>query len=262
MTMTLNQTPPAGRRRRSRAAPVAASPSVLQGPWPTILEQLPEYEPDTLLLALEFYRESVLCRVVDEHGRQSLALVDIAEVARALSAGVSLASGILPGDEAGPNTLFWARSSGSTRVGIWVGPRVWRVVLRSLEVGGKDRRLRLPFPGLLFVCRPDVSGASVFAAPRRPTSLDAPLHHCPAPNVFANGKICPGDHAFARDPLKLPAEFFLSRFRVTGDTKAGKSRTHPDDVSKLWDELSGQATFPGQDLVPMLTVHQAADLTL
>jgi len=200
--------------------------------------------------------------VIDEHGRQSLALVDIAEVARALSAGVSLASGILPGDEAGPNTLFWARSSGSTRLGIWVGPRIWRVVLRSPDLDGKDRRLRLPFPGLVFVCRPDASGAFVFASPRRPTSIDTPLHHCPAPNVFGNGKICPGDHAFARDPLKLPTEFFLSRFRVTGDTKAGKSRAHPDDVSKLWDGLSGQATFPGDDLVPMLTVHQAADLAL
>ena len=78
-------------------------------PWPAILEQLPDYEPDTLFLSLEFYRESVLRRVVDDHGHVTVSLVDIAEVARGLSAGVSLASGILPGDEAGPNTLFWAR---------------------------------------------------------------------------------------------------------------------------------------------------------
>src|SRR5439155_4788152 len=83
--------------------------------WPAILEKLPEYEPDQLQLSLEFYRESVLRRVVEDHGRVTLALVDIAEVARGLSAGVSLGSGILPGDDAGPNTLFWARSSGSTR---------------------------------------------------------------------------------------------------------------------------------------------------
>ena len=30
-----------------------------QSPWPAILEKLPEYEPDQLLLSLEFYRESV-----------------------------------------------------------------------------------------------------------------------------------------------------------------------------------------------------------
>src|SRR5918911_638969 len=145
---------PDRRPARAHAAPDGAQP----GPWPAVLEQLPEYEP------------------------------------------VSLASGILPGDEAGPNTLFWARSNGATRLGIWVGPRLWRLTLRSPEPGGKDRRLRLPFPGLLFIARPDASGAYVFAAPRRPRTLDDPLHHCPAPNVFANGKICPGDHAFARDP--------------------------------------------------------------
>jgi hypothetical protein len=248
---------------RSRTALKAVSTdNDIQRPWPTILEQLPEYEPDTLLLSLEFYRESVMRRVVDDRGRVSLAMVDIAEVARGLSAGVSLASGILPGDEAGPNTLFWGRSSGSTRLGIWVGPRIWRLSLRSSEPGGKDRRLRLAFPGLVFVCRPDATGAYVFAAARRPRSVEDVLHHCPAPNVFASGRICPGDHAFIRDPLKLPAEFFLSKFRLTGDTRGGKSRKYPDDISRLWDELTGQDTFPCTDLVPILSVQQACDLSL
>src|SRR3984893_3136679 len=252
----------------SRATPSQAEPksvstnAPLQGPWPAVLERLPEYEPDTLLLSLEFYRESVLRRVVDDHGHVTVSLVDHAEVARGLSAGVSLASGVLPGEETGPNTLFWARSTGSTRLGIWVGPRVWRLTLRSLEPGGKDRRLRLAFPALVFVCRPDASGAYVFAAAQRPRNPDDVLHHCPAPNVFASGKICPGDHNFARDPLKLPAEFFVAKFRVTGHTRAGKSRKYPDDVSRLWDELTGQETFPCADLVPMLTLQQACDLAL
>ncbi len=51
-------------------------------------------------------RESVLRRVLDDHGRVTLALVDIAEVARGLSAGVLLASGILPGDDAGAQHAF------------------------------------------------------------------------------------------------------------------------------------------------------------
>src|SRR5207253_5996071 len=92
-----------------------SSDDPLHAPWPAILERLPEYEPDTLVLSLEFYRESVLRRVVDDHGHVKVSLVDIAEIARGLSAGVSLAGGILPGAEAGPNTLLWARSSGSTR---------------------------------------------------------------------------------------------------------------------------------------------------
>jgi hypothetical protein len=257
--LTVDRLP--ARRRRPAPSEVVDGPETAR-PWPAVLEQLPDYEPDRLLLSLEFYRESVLRRVVDDQGRVTLALVDIAEVARALSAGVSLASGILPGDEAGPNTLFWARASGSTRLGIWVGPRLWRLVLRSSEPGGRDRRLRLPFPGLLFVCRPDASGAYVFAAPGRPKSLDAPLYHCPTHNVFPNSRICPGDHAFARDPLKLPAEFFVSKFRTTGDTRGGKSKRHPEDITRLWDELAGRDTFPAEDLVPLLTVQQACDLPL
>jgi hypothetical protein len=73
------------------------------------------------------------------------------------------------------------------------------------------------------VCRPDASGAYVFAASKRPKTAEEALYSCPAPNVFANGRICPGDHAFARDPLKLPSEFFLSKFRLTADTR-GESR--------------------------------------
>jgi hypothetical protein len=201
-------------------------------------------------------------RVVDDDGHVTLAMVDIAEVARALSAGVSLSSGILPGDEVGPNTVFWGSSSGATRLAIWVGARTWRLSVRSSEPGGKDRRLHVRFPGLVFVCRPDASGAYVFAAPKRPKTAGDALYHCPAPNVFANGKICPGDHAFARDPLKLPAEFFVSKFRVTADTRGGKSRRHPEDVSRLWDELVGSDSFPCEDLVPILSLQQACDLAL
>jgi hypothetical protein len=250
------------RLRGTAAQPVGSSNQVAHGPWPEILERLPEFEPDTLQLSLEFYRESVMRRVIDGDGHVSLAMLDIAEVARALSAGVSLASGILPGEQTGTNTLFWARSNGATRLGVWAGPRTWRLTLRSMEPGGKDRRFRLPFPGLVFVCRADASGAYVFAAPKRPTASNDVLYCCPAPNVFANGKICPGDHAFARDPLKLPSEFFLSRFRLTADTRGGKSRKHPEDVSRLWEELAGEDAFPTEDLVPMLTLQQACDLTL
>ena len=202
MTKTLKQRSAGGTGR------VLETPEpIARGPWPAILDKVPDFEPDVLRLSLEFYRESVMRRVIDDDGHVILAMVDIAEVARALSAGVSLSSGILPGDETGINTVFWSRSNGATRLGIWAGPRIWRITLRSPEPGGKDRRFRLPFPGLLFVCRPDASGAYVFAASKRPRAAEDSLYCCPAPNVFANGRICPGDHAFARDPLKLPFGF-------------------------------------------------------
>ena len=81
MTLTENR-----RSTRSRSAlKVVSSDAMVQAPWPTILEQLPEYEPDKLRLSLEFYRESVLRRAIDEQGRTTLAMVDIAEVVRGLS---------------------------------------------------------------------------------------------------------------------------------------------------------------------------------
>ena len=65
------------RATRSRTAVKAVSTDDgNQGPWPRILEQLPEYEPDTLMLSLEFYRESILRRVVDDRGRVTVAMVD------------------------------------------------------------------------------------------------------------------------------------------------------------------------------------------
>jgi hypothetical protein len=116
------------------------------------------------LVVLEFYRESVVRRVVDDQGRQSLALVDPGRGC----VGARWRAASCRGDETGPNCLFWARSHGSTRLRILVGPRLWRLMLRSREPGGKDRRLRLPFPGLLFIARPD-----------------AQLFHCPSVSTWS-----------------------------------------------------------------------------
>ena len=60
----------------------------------------------------------------------------------------------------------------------------------------------------------------------------------------------------------MPNEFFLSRFRNTGDTRGGKSKNYPEDITRLWDDLSRQDTFPENDLVATLTLQQACDLAL
>jgi hypothetical protein len=58
----------------------------------------------------------------------------------------------------------------------------------------------------------------------------------------------------------VPGAFFESHFSVTGDTKAGKSRRHPDDVGKLWRELDGRERYPLDDLVAQFTVADAMNL--
>jgi hypothetical protein len=215
--------------------------------------------------------------VFQEHHRGAVRrsyAVDLVDLAGALSANLPLSSGVLPGDEAGPNVLFWATANGWEKVGVWVGPRVWRLTL--LDGPGATRRLRLPFPGLLFVvdwhtldAEADAHKALhrkldvapyVFAAPRRPTSSKEPLFRAPAYNVFASGRVCTGSHVFPRDPLRVPGEFFASHFRATGDTCTQRSKRHPEDIGHLWRELHGQDAYPLDDLVPQLHLADAFNL--
>jgi len=62
---------------------------------------------------------------------------------------------------------------------------------------------------------------------------------------------------FRVDPAKVPEAFFESHFSVTPDTGRGKSQRHPEDVVQLWAELSGEAAYPLDDLVPQLQVADA-----
>jgi hypothetical protein len=97
----------------------------------------------------------------------------------------------------------------------------------------------------------------VFAAKRRPCSLEDQLYHCPTDNVFPTGRVCPGSHAFPADPSRVPEEFFRSYFSATGDTARGKSRRYPDDIGQLWTELHGAPAYPFDDFVAQLRVADA-----
>ncbi len=58
----------------------------------------------------------------------------------------------------------------------------------------------------------------------------------------------------------MPAAFFESDFSAHPSTARGKSRRHPEDIGRLWDELDGARTFPLDDLLPHLTVGEAMRL--
>jgi hypothetical protein len=177
--------------------------------------------------------------------------VSARDVAHALAGQLSLTSGLLP-----PDALWWARTAGGERVALWREPRVWMVRLRT-AYDAPVRRLKLPMPGLVFVCLPARQPPYVFAARARPRSPDDQLFHAPAFNVFASGAVCPGSHVFPANPSKVPDEFFASHFSVTADTARGKSKRHPDDVGALWNELAGATAYPFEDLVPQLRVADA-----
>lgn len=178
-------------------------------------------------------------------------LVAATDVAHALAQELDLTSGLLP-----PDTLWWARTSGGERVAVWRAPRVWTVRLRE-RYAAPPRRLRLPMPGLVFVCPPRGQAPYVFAAKARPKTAEDELYHCPTYNVFPSSRVCTGSHAFPTDPGRVPEEFFRSHFSATGDTARGKSRRHPDDIGLLWGELRGQDGYPLDDLMPTLRVADA-----
>jgi len=178
-------------------------------------------------------------------------LVSALDVAHALARDLDLDSGLLP-----PDALWWAKTATGVRLAIWCEPRIWTVRLRE-RYDAKPRRLRLPMPGLVFVCLPGRQPPYVFAARRRPASLEDALYHCPAYNVFDSGRVCTGTHAFPADPSKVPEEFFRSFFSATGDTARGRSQRFPDDIGQLWNELHRQAAYPLDDLVRQLKVADA-----
>ncbi len=209
-----------------------------------------EVEEDPLRLRLDFHAESV---VVHDYAGPVVKtkLVSALDVAHSLARELDLSTGLLP-----PETLWWAKTATGVRVAVWREPRVWTVRLRErYEV--PPRRLRLPMPGLVFVCLPARQVPYVFAAKQRPRRMDDELYHCPTFNVFDSGRVCPGSHAFPSDPARVPEEFFRSYFSATGDTGRGKSWKYPDDVGELWRELHGQRSYPPDDLVPQLRVADA-----
>lgn len=244
----IRTTPP--RRGRAHRRNGAASP--LRDPFVRVLPRDAEIEPDPLQLRLDFHRESTI-RYDYAGGRVKVAFVSALDVAHALASELDLTTGILP-----PDTLWLAKTGTGTRLALWVPPQGRTVRLRE-RYDAPPRRLRLPFPGLVFLLLPDGQAPYVFAATERPASPTDQLFHAPAYNIFDSGRVCAGTHRFPTDPAKVPASFFASYFSAAMDTARRKSQRHPEDVGKLWAELHAAkaTTYPTDDLIPHLSVADA-----
>ena len=202
---------------------------------------------DQLQVQLEVYNETVLLRGF-EGDTNWVRTVSADEIANVFTRHLGFSSGLLP-----EGALWWNQGETGQVVALWRPPQVRPVALQR-EAFQPPARLRLPMPGLVFVCSP-ARAPWVYAALERPTSPEQQLYRTPAFNVFRDGRTCPGSHCFPEEVGRIPESFFQSFFSLTGDTK-DRSKKYPDNLQALWEELDGQAEYPVEDLVPHCTVGQ------
>ncbi|MDP2950641.1 MAG: hypothetical protein Q8P22_14050 [Chloroflexota bacterium] len=205
--------------------------------------------PDELQARIDIFSETVVLRVY-ENGVVTTRPVSAMDVARAFFAEIPLGSGILPA-----GALWWSSGREGREVALWVPPKVWPVALQ-LEAFKPPRRMKLPMPGLVFIChagRPP----KVFAAKRRPTGPKSQLYHAPLFNVFQDGRTCAGTQRYSPNIGKHPWEFMTSFFTEAAHIH-GRSMSHPKDLATLWDELDGKRRYPLGDLAPFCLVEEVA----
>ena len=203
---------------------------------------------DTLQVQLEVYNETILLRGFEEDSTW-VRTVSADEIANVFTRHLGFSSGLLPQD-----ALWWNQGETGQVVALWRPPQVWPVALQR-ETFKPPARLRLPMPGLVFVCSPG-RAPWAYAAPDRPTGPEQQLFRIPAFNVFGDGRVCPGSHRFPEEVGLIPESFFQSFFSATGDSH-DRSKKHPDNLQALWEELDGKAEYPTDDLVPQCTVAHA-----
>ena len=204
-------------------------------------------EPDRLAARIDVYQENIILKVYrkEETMVRAVSEKDLADL---FARDVEYGTGLLP-----PGALWHRSSHARNETALWRPPQVWPVAVQT-EPFQPPLRLRLPMPGLVFVCSP-AAAPKAFAAKSRPTSGSDTLYQIPAFNVFRGGQVCQGSHRFPEDISEIPESFFQSRFSQTGNHH-GRSAKYPQDLMKLWEELDGQERYPEEDLVPHGTVQE------
>ena len=203
---------------------------------------------DVLKVQLEVYNETILLRGFEDDSTW-VRTVSADEIANLFTQHLGFSSGLLPQE-----ALWWNQGETGQVVALWRPPQVWPVALQR-EAFQLPARLRLPMPGLVFVCSPG-RAPWAYAALDRPRDPEQQLFRIPAFNVFGDGRVCPGSHRFPEEVGLIPESFFQSFFSLTGDSH-NRSKKHPDNLPALWEEIDGTTEYPVEDLVPQCTVAQA-----
>jgi hypothetical protein len=164
-------------------------------------------------------------------------VIDPDETAAAI-ANINLTSGLLPRE-----CLFWGKLEGTDRLGVYIPPQVWPVVVRDESQAsstGSGQAWRVPLPGLIFVGHS--YDYSLWAVTERPAVESAPLYLAPCPNISLKG-VCRGNAPF---PKAAPASGRRSRF----SSAASSTRIWPTAKAGLTPVMSwisgGRCTRPGR----------------
>ena len=207
-----------------------------------------EQDYATLQARLDLYDDFIILSRFREGKTTRQQVVSPLDVAAALG-NLPLTSGLLP-----PGTLFWGRSHGHDRLGLYLPPQTWVVTARDQDYpDSQGASWRVPLPGLIFAGQQyDYSLWAVKEAP--PLDLNTPLFHAPTPNVSPEG-VCRGSAPFpvAHGATMMQAVEVFFRSRFNHDLSNSKSRKHPERVLDHWYELnqSGAETYPLDDLRPL-----------
>lgn len=218
----------------------------------TIQTAAPDYQQvprDELQYTIEVYQENILLRRHNSHTK-AVTRISAEDLAHAFTAKLGFASSLLP-----ENALWWKHTQDGDITAIWQEPAVHRLALQT-KAFEPPERYRIPLPGAVFICSPG-RAPWVFAARKKPATPEDKLYHFPTFNVFQNGRVCPGNHAFPTKVEEIPQSFFTSFFSMTGDT-CGRSKKHGQLID-LWKHLHGKRKYPVTDLVEAFTVAQAME---
>ena len=127
---------------------------------------------DVLKVQLEVYNETILLRGFEDDSAW-VRTVSADEIANVITQHLGFSSGLLPQE-----TLWWNQGETGQVVALWRPPQVWPVALQR-EAFKPPARLRLPMPGLVFVCSPG-RAPWVYAALERPSDPEQQLYRTPA----------------------------------------------------------------------------------
>ena len=145
---------------------------------------------DDLQMQMEVYKETILLRGFDGDSTW-VRTVSADEIANALTRHLGFSSGLLPED-----SLWWNQGETGHSVALWRPPQVWPVALQR-EAFKPPARLRLPMPGLVFVCSPG-RAPWVYATLKRPTDPSSSSSASPPSTSSVTGGSAPEATGFPR----------------------------------------------------------------